>query len=66
MLRREEIKNLFYTLNKKLKAKGQKGEIGIVGGAVMCLVFQSREATKNIDALFEPASEIRELVIEIA
>ena len=35
--------------NEKLKAKDIQGELGIIGGAVMCLVFKSRVSTKDMD-----------------
>ena len=66
MLTSDEIKHLFSILNNKLKDRGEKGEIGLVGGAVMCLVYNARNATKNIDAIFEPSSTIRQIVLEIA
>lgn len=59
MLTRTLIKTLFSALNEELAKLGAKGEIGICGGAVMCLVFQAREATKDIDGIFEPTGEIR-------
>jgi hypothetical protein len=65
MLKRQEILDLFKDLNSKLKAAGEVGEVGIVGGAVMCLVFQARESTKDVDAIFSPASIIRKLAAEI-
>jgi hypothetical protein len=60
MLDAKTILNLFGALNAELAARGVKGEVGICGGAVMCLVFQAREATKNVDAIFHPTREIRE------
>lgn len=60
MLDATRIRSLFEALNERLKEKGARGEIGICGGAVMCLVFQSRRATKDIDGIFQPAAEIRE------
>lgn len=53
------IKNLFKALNKELSKKDVIGEIGICGGAVMCLVYHARPATKDVDAIFEPTREIR-------
>lgn len=53
------IKRLFKALNEELKKKDVIGEVGICGGAVMCLVFHVRKATKDVDAIFEPTKEIR-------
>ena len=66
MLTTEKIKELFAALNEELAAKDVIGEVGICGGAVMCLVFQTREATKDVDAIFEPAQEIREASARVA
>ena len=57
MLTVERIRQLFAALNDELTYKGVQGELYLAGGAVMCLVFQAREATKDIDALLVPASE---------
>ena len=66
MLTAKEIKKLFEKLNSRLKGEGIKGEIGIVGGAAMCLVYNVRESTKDVDAIFEPSSKIREIAEKIA
>ncbi len=66
MLTKKKIKELFAKLNQKLEAEGAKGEIGIVGGAVMCLVFNARESTKDVDGIFMPTQKIRKLVKEIS
>lgn len=60
------IKKLFRALNEELSKIGVKGEIGICGGAVMCLVFQARKATKDIDGIFEPTREIRKASRKVA
>lgn len=60
------IKRLFRILNDELSKKKIRGEIGICGGAVMCLVFQTREATKDIDAVFQPTAEIRKAAKKVA
>ena len=66
MLDQRQIRILFNELNAELKKQNTKGEIGICGGAVMCLVFQCREATKDIDGIFEPTKEIRKAANKIA
>ncbi len=62
----KEIKKLLKVLNDELKKMKVKGEVGLCGGAVMCLVFQTRKATKDIDAIFEPTREIRKATQKIA
>ena len=66
MLTKERIRSLFGVLNDLLRERGEIGEIGLVGGAVMCLVYDTRAATKDVDAIFEPSSIIRELANKIA
>ena len=53
------IKTLFHSLSEELGKQGVNGEVGICRGALMCLVFQSRKSTKDIDAVFHPTEEIR-------
>jgi hypothetical protein len=66
MLTKENIQDLLGKLNALLAERGEVGEIGLVGGAVMCLVYNARVATRDVDAIFEPASIIRELAARIA
>lgn len=66
MLTEAKIKELFLSINKKLEKRGDIAEIGIIGGAVMCWVFRARAATRDVDAIFQPASVVREIVAEIA
>jgi len=66
MLTSKQIRNLFEKLNGALADRGEIGEVGIVGGAVMCLVYNARASTKDVDAVFEPAEIIRKLVRSIA
>ncbi len=53
-------------MNEKPKQRGVIGEIGICGGAGMYLVYEARQATKDVDAFFQPTTEIREVAYEIA
>lgn len=66
MLKKQEIKRLFSLLNTELEHKNIKGELYLVGGAVMCLAFAIRPATRDIDAYFEPSKIIREAALLIA
>lgn len=54
------IRDLFKSLNEELARKNVVGEVGICGGAVMCLVYKARGSTKDVDAIFEPVKEIRQ------
>ena len=53
------IKYLMF-LNDELQKRNVKGEICMVGGAVMCLCYGSRISTMDIDAIFEPKMIIYE------
>ena len=65
MLTIERIKELFRALDEELRKKKVVGEVGICGGAVMCLVFKARASTKHVDGIFEPTSEIRAAVRKV-
>ena len=60
------MKRLLHRLNEELEKEGCIGEIGIVGGAAMCLVYNARKMTRDIDAVFEPTNIIRRLAEKIA
>lgn len=62
----EEIAQYLHELDAELAAQNVKGEICLYGGAVMCLVFKARPATKDVDAIFEPVKFIRGAIIKIA
>lgn len=63
---RDEIINYLNILNQKLQQRDVKGEICLYGGAVMCLVFDARPSTKDVDAIFHPADIIRKVAKEIS
>ena len=58
MLTADRIRALFLLLNRELERRDISGEIYLAGGAVMCLVFNARPATRDIDALLRPAAEL--------
>ena len=41
------------------------GELCLFGGSVMVLAYAARVATKDVDALFQPASVIRDIAVQI-
>ena len=55
----EEIKQYLTELNDELCALDVKGELCLYGGAVMCLVYKARPATKDVDAIFAPVKFVR-------
>jgi hypothetical protein len=66
MLSADRIAQLLLLLNAELAADGVRGELYLAGGAVMCLVFHARSATKDIDALLVPAAELRRAAERVA
>ena len=65
-MHRDELIKYLQVLGTELKKSELHGEIILTGGASMCLVHSARDMTKDIDALYEPKSEINELVEKIA
>ena len=66
MLQKAEIVSLLTALNKELNRSCVCGELYLVGGAVMTLVFDARDSTKDIDTFFRPAEAIRQAAARVA
>ena len=66
MLHREQIQQYLKALNNELERQSTTGEICLFGGTVMCLVYQARPATKDVDAIFKPALIIRQAAQQVA
>ena len=65
-LTREAILRALSSLSDELGKQGITGELCLFGGTVMVLAFTARLSTKDVDALFQPASIIRDLARRIA
>jgi predicted nucleotidyltransferase len=54
VLDREGIKEAFRRLGDRLAKRGVVADIYVFGGAAMALAYDSRRATRDVDALFKP------------
>lgn len=57
-LTQEQIRGLLLELGADLDGRGLRAELFVVGGAAMALAYNTRRATRDVDAVFEPKSEI--------
>jgi len=53
-------------LNDKLAAREIQGELCLFGGAVMALVYDARQSTRDVDAIMVPKSELTKVASEVA
>jgi hypothetical protein len=62
----DRVRALFQELSDRLKVRGVKATVFVVGGAAMALAYDDTRSTRDVDALFDPAPIVRELVEQIA
>jgi hypothetical protein len=66
VLTASDIKRLLEELNTELRKANVRGELYLVGGAVMCLAYEARESTRDIDGFFKPTGQLREAAARVA
>lgn len=62
---KQDILRFLSIINEKLKNEDLKGEIALFGGSVMCVAYNARMLTKDVDAVFEPKNAIYKIAEEI-
>lgn len=66
ILDRPTLQKAFTLLAENLGRKNVVGEIHVFGGAAMVLAFSSREAARDVDAVFEPDTRVRDATRDVA
>ena len=64
-LTKENILKYFEEINEQLSEQNKFGEIVIAGGAALALVYNARNATQDIDAIFSPKEAFRQIIKRI-
>lgn len=62
----QRMQRLFALLNQEMVKRKIHGEVLIFGGSALALVYNLRESTYDVDAIYEPKTQINEAVREVA
>lgn len=60
------VRDLFHELSDRLEARELHAQLFVVGGAAMALAYDQGRLTRDVDALFVPAQEVRQIAEEIS
>jgi hypothetical protein len=60
LLDRKSIEDAFRRLGDRLARRGVVADVYVFGGAAMALAYDSRRATRDIDAVFQPHGVVLE------
>lgn len=66
LLNSEAIRGLLTELDEELTSMGEFAELYVVGGAAMAIGYGARDATRDVDALFEPKASVLEAAERVA
>jgi hypothetical protein len=53
-----ELRALLTEVGEELAEQGIRGELFVVGGAALALAYSTRRFTRDVDAVFEPKTEV--------
>jgi hypothetical protein len=65
-LTQKDLRRLFALLDQELAHAHTDAELFLVGGAVMCLAYDARASTQDVDAVFRPVTEVRAAAQRVA
>jgi hypothetical protein len=66
LIDKTQLEEAFRRLAISLRRDNTVGDIYIFGGAAMVLAYQARNATRDVDALFEPREKVHKAALEVA
>jgi hypothetical protein len=64
-LTRSQIEEALERLDRALERGGHRAQIYLVGGAVMCVVHNARDSTRDVDAWFTEPAAVRAAAAEV-
>ena len=66
LLDRAGLEDAFRRLGERLARRGVVADLYVFGGAAMALAYDSRRATRDVDALFQPHGIVHEEALAVA